>query len=174
METDKNKNRVRAVFRYNRRLPDVSSILRKNWKTMVSDKIRLLKVFPEPPMVCFTRGKNLREEICQAKLPPIRLARPVEDGFKRCGRSKCRLCPYTNLNPGQVLKSVTISSTGEELPIRGSITCTTSNLLYIGTCSVRLAHQELLKGDLKLPPIRLASPVKDCFKRCCRSKCRLY
>ena len=93
-------------------------------------------------MVCFTRGKNLREEICQAKLPPISLARPVEDGFKRCGRSKCRLCPYTNLNPGQVLKSVTISSTGEQLAIRGSITCTTSNLLYIGTCS---------KGDRTCP-----------------------
>ena len=58
-------------------------------------------------MVCFTRGKNLREEMCQAKLPP-RLVRPVEDGFKRCGRGKCRLCPYTNLRLGQVLKSVTI------------------------------------------------------------------
>ena len=100
VQTDNNQNRVRAVFRYDRRLPDVSSILKRNWKTMVSDDMRLLKVFPEPPMVCFTRGKNLREEICQAKLPPTRLARPVEDGFKRCGRAKCRLCPYTNLNPG--------------------------------------------------------------------------
>ena len=66
----------------------------------------------------------------------------MEDGVKRCGRSKCRLCPYTNLNPGQVLKSVTISSTGEELLIRGAITCTTSNLLYIGTCA---------KGDRTCP-----------------------
>ena len=84
VQTDKNKNRVRAVFRFDRRLPDIASILRKIWKTMVSDDIRLLNVFPEPPMVCFTRGKNLREEVCQAKLPPIRLARPVEDGFQRC------------------------------------------------------------------------------------------
>jgi hypothetical protein len=139
---NKNSSRVRAVFRYDRRLPDVSTILRRNWKTMVSDDIRLLKVFPEPPMVCFTRGKNLREEVCQAKLPPIRLARPVEDGFKRCGRGSCRLCPYTNLRLGQVLKFVTISSTGEDLEIKGSITCTTSNLLYIGTCS---------KGDRTCP-----------------------
>ena len=49
---------------------------------------------------------------------------------------------HTNLIPVQVLKSVTISSTGEELPIKGSITCTTSNLLYIGTCS---------KGDRTCP-----------------------
>ena len=95
---DKNNNRVRAVLRYDRRLPDVSAILRKNWKTMVSDDIRLLKVFPGPPMVCFTRGfKNSREEVCQAKLPPIRLARPVEEGFKRCGRGNCRLCHWPSL-----------------------------------------------------------------------------
>jgi hypothetical protein len=37
---------------------------------------------------------------------------------------------------------VTISSTGEDLEIKGSITCTTSNLLYIGTCS---------KGDRTCP-----------------------
>ena len=142
VRADKNDMRVRAVFRYDRRLPDISTILRKNWKTMTSDDSRLLKVFSQPPMVCFTRGKNLREDICQAKLPPIRLQRVPEDGFKRCGRSRCRLCPYTNLRLGQVLKSVTISSTGEELMIRGSITCTTSNLLYIGTCS---------KGDRTCP-----------------------
>ena len=46
---NKNNNRV---FRY-----DVSAILRKNWKTMISDDVRLLKVFPEPPMVSFTWGR---------------------------------------------------------------------------------------------------------------------
>ena len=40
VQTEKNKNLVRAVFRYDMRLPDVSSILRKNWKIMVSDDIR--------------------------------------------------------------------------------------------------------------------------------------
>ena len=34
VQTDNNQNRVRAVFRYDRRLPDVSSILKRNWKTM--------------------------------------------------------------------------------------------------------------------------------------------
>ena len=31
-------------------------------------------------------------------------------------------------------KSITISSTGNELPIRGKMTCQSSNLLYIGEC----------------------------------------
>ena len=139
---DKNKSRVRAVIRFDRRLPNICSILRKNWQTMIGYDSRMLKIFPEPPMVCFTRGKNLREEVCKAKLPPARMGRPIENGFRRCSRAKCRLCPYTNLRHGQVLKSVTISNTGEELPIKGSITCTTSNIIYVGTCA---------KGDKTCP-----------------------
>ena len=99
---DKNKNRVRAVFLYDRRLPNISAIMIKNWKTMLTDDSRLKKVFQEPPMVCFRRGKNLREEIVQAKLPPDRFGRPTEQGFKRCGRPKCRLCPYTNIQLGEI------------------------------------------------------------------------
>ena len=88
---DKNMNRVRAVFRYDRRLPNISDILIKNWKTMVEDDRRLKDVFPEPPMACFTRGKNIREEVCRAMHPPARMGRQLEDGFKRCGRASCRL-----------------------------------------------------------------------------------
>ena len=139
---DKNSNRVRAVFRYDRRLPNISAILIKNWKTMVEDDRRLKDVFPEPPMACFTRGKNIREEVCRAMLPPARMGRQLEDGFKRCGRASCRLCPFTNIRQGTVLKTVRVSSTGEEMAIRGNITCTTSNILYLGTC---------VKGDRTCP-----------------------
>ena len=130
----KNNNRVRAVFRYDRRLPNISAILLKNWKTMTEDDRRLKEVYPDPPMACFTRGKNVREELCRALLPPARMGRQLEDGFKRCGRASCRLCPYTNIRQGSVLKSVKISSTGEDMAIKGNITCTTANIIYIGTC----------------------------------------
>ena len=46
----------------------------------------------------------------------------------------CRLCPFTGLRQGKVLKSVKISSTGEELVMKGTISCQTSNILYVGTC----------------------------------------
>ena len=102
----------------------------------------LKDVFADPQMVCFRRGKNLREEVCKAILPPVRMGRQHEDGFRRCGRPKCRLCPYTGVRLGTVIKTVRISSTGDDLPIKGNITCTTSNLLYIGTCG---------KGDRVCP-----------------------
>ena len=67
---NKNSGRVRAIFRFDRKLPSISRIMRRNWKMMVGDDVRLLKAFPEPPMVCFTRGKNLKEKICHAIYGP--------------------------------------------------------------------------------------------------------
>ena len=43
---------------------------------------------------------------------------------------------------GEVLNSIRISSTGDDMDIKGKITCTTSNILYIGTCR---------KGDRSCP-----------------------
>ena len=55
--------------------------------------------------------------------------------FKICIRPSCRICPFTGLRPGQVQKSITaqsimVSSTGEEPPIRGRLTCPSSHLFY--------------------------------------------
>ena len=141
VKVDSVVGRVRAVFKFDRRLPTLNSIFRTNWQIMVEDDQRLLGAFPEPPMICFRRGKNVRETLCQAKLPPARLKRH-EDGLRRCQRPQCRLCPYTNLKQGEILKSVKISSTGEDLMITGQLNCQSSNLIYIGGC---------LKGDRTCP-----------------------
>ena len=63
----------------------------------------------------------------------------MEEGFKKCGRAACSLCPYAGRG---LVKSIKISSTGEDLLIQGHITCNTRNILYIGTCS---------KGDKTCP-----------------------
>ena len=52
--------RVRAVFKFDRRLPNLDSIFRTIWQIMVKDDQRLLGAFPEPPMICFRRGQNVR------------------------------------------------------------------------------------------------------------------
>jgi hypothetical protein len=132
---NENEGRVRAIFRFDMRLPNLSAIFKKNWQTMLSEDIRLKTVFPDPPMLCYTREKNIREALCTAKLPPARARlRDGEDGFKRCSKPSCRLCPFTGIRPGQVQKSIMVSSTGEELPIKGRLTCQSSNLLYMVTC----------------------------------------
>ena len=115
------RDRVRAIFKFDRRLPNLSGIFKKTWQVMVNDDKRLLKVFPKPPMICYTRPKNVKDILCRAKLPPARInPRTLEDGFKKCGKG-CKLCPFTGegTNGGGLVKSVRICNTGEDYPIRG-------------------------------------------------------
>ena len=60
-----------------------------------------------------------------------------EDGFKQCG-TNCKLCPFTGeaaTTRGRLVKSVKVSNTGEDYVIRGRITCSTKNVLYLATCT---------------------------------------
>ena len=135
VKVERNKKRVRAMFTYDRRLPQLSSIFNKHWKTMTEEDIRLKSIFKEPPMVCYKRSKNIREQLCTARLPPPRSnLRQQEDGFKRCTRPGCRLCPFTGLQPGEVQRTISIHSTGEELQIRGRLDCQSRNIIYVVTC----------------------------------------
>ena len=101
------------------------------------------KVFPKCPKVVNKRGKNMKEMLCRAKLPPklsiIRTrssASTRRAGFKRCGRSRCPMCPFTGeaADGRKVVKEVTISSTDTTLTLQHSMTCQTSNCIYLLTC----------------------------------------
>ena len=64
---------------------------------------RLRKAFPKPPMVCLKRGKNLRDELVRARMPPrpgkvgTRASAGPRLGFSSCkaGKKDCSMCPYT-------------------------------------------------------------------------------
>ena len=94
--------------------------MRTNWQTMVNNDNRLLSVYPEP---LFVRQDS----------PPGRIRRH-EDGFKRSMLPRCRLCPYTGLRPGEVVNSIKISHSEEEVPIKGELTCQSTNLLNMLWC----------------------------------------
>ena len=92
--------RVRFRTTYDPRFPAITDILRKHHKIMVEKDGRLQKIFSQPPVVCYSRPKNLRDELVRAKLPRAqgrRSARKKQDGFFKCSKVTCRLCPYTAL-----------------------------------------------------------------------------
>ena len=49
------------VVPYDPRLPAISAIVKKHWRTMTTDPY-LKEVFPLPPMVAYKRPKNIREK----------------------------------------------------------------------------------------------------------------
>ena len=69
----KSKSSKRPVFvvRFDRRLPSVTQITRKHWRTMVQDPY-LAEVFPEPPLIAYTRPQTIRDKLIRAKVPPAK------------------------------------------------------------------------------------------------------
>ena len=58
-------------------------------------------------------------------------------GFRRCGKSRCPMCPFTGeaANGRTVVKEALISSTKTTMTLKHSMTCQTSNCIYLLTCS---------------------------------------
>ena len=54
---EKNQKRVRAMFTFDKRLPELSVIFNTHWKMMTDEDIRIKFVFKEPSMVCYKRSK---------------------------------------------------------------------------------------------------------------------
>ena len=127
----KKKNHDRVVFAVNfdPRLPSISDILKRHWRTMTLDPW-MKEVFVDPPMVAFKRPTNLREKLVCAKLPssPSRPRRSIK-GMGKC-KKNCPTCPY--VKEEKVVKC-TVSKKSTE--INYQCDCKTSNVIYIITCT---------------------------------------
>ena len=59
--------------------------------------------------------------------------REAQSGFKPCRQSKCPVCDHLS-DKNKVIKSVIASSTGEEIKVKGELTCSTTSVVYCITC----------------------------------------
>ena len=131
------QDRVRFVVRFDPRLPNFRDLLHRAWKILTEDA-EMKKVFPAPPLVCYQRVQNIREMIVKAKLPTssTRSSTRIKDsknGFKPCMKPNCPVCDQLEIK-GKLVKTVQCSSTGEEVEVKGKLTCSTTNLVYCITC----------------------------------------
>ena len=94
------------------------------------------EVFPQKPMVCFQRVKNLGEILTKARLPSgkqKRGRRHSEPGFRPCKKQRCPVCEP--LHNKSTVRSIKVSNTGEQVQIKSKITCSSTNLIYCITCT---------------------------------------
>ena len=85
---------------YDPRLPGIAKILRKRHQALLSRDVDAREYFPEPPLVTYTRTKNLRDLVFRAQVPKLMLRRGLRParppGFFKCGRrSNCALCLHS-------------------------------------------------------------------------------
>ena len=64
----KQTQRPVLVTLYDPRLPAITTVQAKHWRTMVNQESYLKQVFPEPPMTAFRRQQNIRGHLVRAKV----------------------------------------------------------------------------------------------------------
>ena len=81
------KQRPVVVVQYDPRLPSITSIASRHWRSMVTRDPQLQEVFPDPPLVAYKVAPNLKSKLIRAKVPPAPATRPrrVRPGMKKCG-----------------------------------------------------------------------------------------
>ena len=108
----------RLITEYDRRSsPALAGVLKSNYEQMVARDRRLGRTFPNPPRPGFKRGKNVKELLCRARLPPARggmntraatAGREVRNSLTRCNkglnRNGCGACPHITSRPSEVIK----------------------------------------------------------------------
>ena len=84
-------------------------------------------------MIAFRRPPSLRNLLVQAEVPPTHdnSIPPIQHGMLRC-TSRCVTC-QEHILESDSFKS---HSTGAHHKIRGHITCTTSNIIYLISCRI--------------------------------------
>jgi hypothetical protein len=127
----KSQTRTVLSLQYDPRLPNISIILKNFWKAMTKNP-RLKEIFPSPPMITWTRSKNLKDHLIKAKLPKENVNRRSERkkfGFKHC-KKDCTMCKFSP----NFANHVVCSKTKEKIEIRSNLDCSSSNIIYCITC----------------------------------------
>ena len=92
---DSSKRRPVFVVSWDPRLPSVSTMTQKHWRSMTNQDQLMKEVFPEPPLIAYKRQRNLGDSLIRAKVQPTPLRQSGRKlrGLTNCGKC-CHACPY--------------------------------------------------------------------------------
>ena len=137
----KQQQRPVLVVQYDPRLPSITDIARRHWRTMVSRDPKLQQVFPEPPLVAYKVAPNLRSKLVRAKVPPAPPPRPRRQqlGMKKCGKANCPACPYIKTG-----KTFEATATNYKVDLTTPMDCNTTNICYAISCGVARCTQQYI------------------------------
>ena len=89
------------VHTYDPRLPSISQIQGRHWRSMANKNSYLKEVFPRPPITAYKRQPNLRNLLVRAKVPKNGINKRKTKGMSKCGNG-CPACPF--IKEGKNLK----------------------------------------------------------------------
>ena len=147
----KETNRPVFPITYDPRLPSVTSILSKHWRSMASRDKHLKEVFPAPPLTAYKKQPNIRSYLVRAALPkqPNRYPQRNQKGMSRCNKANCTSCPYIKEGKG-------IKINEESWTINRKLDCNSYNIVYAIICKKEACRQVYIGETKRILKFRLA------------------
>ena len=135
-EKNNQKNKIPLVITYNRTLPNISEVVKKNWNILQIGS-EFENVFDNTPTIAFKRNKNIQELIGgnlinNGKLVKRNKLKQKEGKSKTCNTNRTSLCCT------QVVNTSTFKSyqTNRIFNIFHTITCKSQWLIYLLECTL--------------------------------------
>ena len=125
------EDKIPLITKFYSNLPSLSSIIRKHWSVLIEEDPRLKRVFPQPSVVAYRRGKNLKDLLVRAKVDTKRKSNRTVNGYFRCGRGFFNQCATCNLILENGIKSHKCNKTKETYQINSNVTCVSENVVRI-------------------------------------------
>ena len=131
----KGEQRINCLIQYSPLGSEFEKVIKKHWHILSSDP-SLANCFTVPPRMVHKRPPNLRNLLVRSHLQqpaPSHFLTKIPDGNYKCG--KCAQCSFT-------YKCHTFDHpvTGKRFKIRGVISCTSTNIIYLIKCVCGLAY----------------------------------
>ena len=121
----------RPVFAvtYDPRLPSITNLMAKHWRSMVSRNKYLGDVFPSPPLTAYKRQPNIRSHLIRAAVAkgPGRYPQRNKKSMTKCNEPNCSACPY--IKEGKEIKI-----NGVSWKINKQLNCKSYNVIYAIIC----------------------------------------
>lgn len=138
LQTNKKENTVQPVLCVTQYSPLGNFFLKtikKHWHLLSSDPT-LDKSFQVPPRLVYRRAPNIRDIVVKSDLPPKKMHTFLDDlpdGNRRCG--SCAQCHFT-----EKCNFFYHPTTGQQVKIKGKITCSTTHVIYMLKCPCGKAY----------------------------------
>ena len=130
VERDNTQTSRRPVFvvSWDPRLPSVSSITQRHWRSMTNQDNLMKETFSEPPLIAYKRQRNIGDSLIRAKISSNILHQKKKlRGMKKC-KKQCHPCPFI-----QERKSV---KQGQYTwAINDHVDCESKNIIYLIQCN---------------------------------------
>ena len=129
-------NNPLCILQYSALGKSFEHIIKQHWHILSSDP-RMATSFKDMPRVVYKRPPNIRQTVVKSDLIPITpqpsFLNQIPDGNYRCAH--CAQCNFTTKS-----HTFTHPLTGKRFDVKGIITCTTQNVVYLLKCPCGLGY----------------------------------